>query len=201
MNEQNGLRVGERVRHWRVKRGYSLRVLSEASGLSVNAISRIERGENSPTVSSLQLLATALNVPITSFFMNDEADMTNFVHRKTGLLYEGVGVSMESLGGGLIDQQMEPFLMILDNETTSQTKATSHSGEEFVYCLKGEIEYCVGKQLYQLCPGDSLFFKAWQPHWCRKITQIPAEVLVIFDATQDNDLARQHHLSMRSESA
>lgn len=193
--------VGPRIRKLREARGYSLRVLAEAAGLSINAISRIERGENSPTVSSLHMIAKALKVPIVAFFSNEHQHSTNFVQRVDRLRYDEDGVIMESLGAGLEDQQMEPFLLSIDNEATSRPNSIIHSGEEFVFCLKGEVEYCVGRRLYQLKPGDSLIFKATQPHWCRKVTQVPTEILVIFESTQESDLARQRHLEMHSKSA
>ncbi len=60
--------VGQRIRELRTGQGLSLRALAALSNLSTNAISLIERGDNSPTVSSLHSLATALAVPITAFF-------------------------------------------------------------------------------------------------------------------------------------
>lgn len=62
------LNVGQRIRRLREQRQLSLRALARLCGLSTNAISLIERGENSPTVSSLHALATALGVSITDFF-------------------------------------------------------------------------------------------------------------------------------------
>ena len=64
MNEK--LVVGQCIRELRTKKSLSLRALAELSNLSTNAISLIERGDNSPTVSSLHSLATALNVPNTT---------------------------------------------------------------------------------------------------------------------------------------
>jgi len=45
--------VGARLRSLRQQQGLSMQALAERSGLSVNAIGRVERGESSPTVSSL----------------------------------------------------------------------------------------------------------------------------------------------------
>ena len=53
MTAQEIPNVGQRIRTIREAQGHSLRALAERSGLSLNAISLIERGENSPTVSSL----------------------------------------------------------------------------------------------------------------------------------------------------
>jgi transcriptional regulator with XRE-family HTH domain len=68
MNEK--LAVGQRIKEIRRTKALSLRALAELSNLSTNAISLIERGDNSPTVSSLHSLAKALGVPITAFFDN-----------------------------------------------------------------------------------------------------------------------------------
>jgi transcriptional regulator with XRE-family HTH domain len=199
MTPEEQIDVGSRIRELREGRGFSLRALAESSGLSINAISRIERGENSPTVSSLLMLAQALKVPIATFFTNEYQQTSNFVHRVGRLRYQEKSITMESLGAGLQNQQMEPFLMIIDHEVNSQTNSIIHPGEEFVYCLKGEAEYCVGRRRYQLKPGDSLLFKATQPHWCRKVTTIPLEIIVIFASNQENDIARQRHLEMHSK--
>ena len=45
-----------------------MRALATKSGLSANALSMIERGKTSPSVSTLYKLADALGVSITAFF-------------------------------------------------------------------------------------------------------------------------------------
>ena len=60
--------VGRNLRDLRTKRGLSLRALAELSGLNVNTLSLVENGKSSPSVGTLQQLAQALNVPITTFF-------------------------------------------------------------------------------------------------------------------------------------
>ena len=63
--------IGSCVRKIRDLQKLSLRALYERCGLSANAISLIERGENSPTFSSLHQLGTRLDVPITDFFQKE----------------------------------------------------------------------------------------------------------------------------------
>ena len=60
--------VGERLRELRQERGMSMRALARASGLSANALSMIERGRTSPSVSTLYKLSEAMEIPITAFF-------------------------------------------------------------------------------------------------------------------------------------
>ena len=73
--------VGARLRILREQRGLSLRELAERCDLSFNAISRIERGENSPTVSTLHQLANALSVSITAFFEAGHEEATVLIRR------------------------------------------------------------------------------------------------------------------------
>ena len=194
MNEREKLQVGRRVREIREERGLALRALAEQCGLSINAISRIEHDESSPTVSSLHRLAGALRVPITSFFDSGEPQATVVVRRERRMRSQGRGVAMESLGTGLPDQQIEPFLMTLGPGVAGATEPITHAGEEFVYCEKGEIEYLIGKGKYRLEAGDSLIFQATQPHLCRNVGNSPATIVLVLQAASDAGLSKQQHL-------
>lgn len=194
MVEMTRPEVGLQIRALREQRGLSMRAVSKRCGLSVNAISRIERGENSPTVSSLRLLAAALEVPIAAFFADDNEQGTIFVKQDSRLRYSDNGVVMESLASGLLEQQLEPFLMTIEPSTDGGNKPIVHEGDEFVFCLEGELDVCVGDRLYQLARGDSILFKANSLHWYRNLTQLPAKSLVVFEAEPPGDVLRKRHL-------
>jgi transcriptional regulator with XRE-family HTH domain len=194
MTETREPNVGMRLRSLRHEQGLSLRALAQRCGLSINAISQIERGENSPTVSSLHRLATALNVPITDFFQEEARQTTVFVKRDLGLRAQSKGVVMESLGVGLFNQQLEPFRMTIEPEVGDVNDPISHSGEEFVYCLDGEIEYSIGDRVFYLEPGDSLLFDATQQHAYRNPLGAPATILLIFQTSQDSHRVQRLHM-------
>jgi transcriptional regulator with XRE-family HTH domain len=186
--------VGLRIRSFRERQGLSLRAVADRCGLSINAISQIERGENSPTVSTLHRLAMALNLSITDFFNQEAAQTFVFVKQNQGLSTNSDHVFMESLGIGLRNQQIEPFRMIIQPGSGSLDDPVSHSGEEFIHCMKGEIDYLVGENTFHLEQGDSLLFEATQQHAYHNATSEPATVLIIFLATHDRQLVRQLHL-------
>ncbi|MBN1563756.1 MAG: cupin domain-containing protein [Anaerolineae bacterium] len=188
--------VGPHIRAIREQRGLSLRALAERCHLSINAISLIERGENSPTVSSLHLLATALNVKITDFFENPHEQAVVYVKPEQRLATQSNGLLMESLGLGLRNQQLEPFMITIAPDTGADSEAITHPGQEFVHCLEGIVQYQVNKQTYQLEPGDSLLFDATQPHSFRNERDFPARLLLIFQAMEGTHLARQRHLEL-----
>ena len=196
MTEQIEPEVGTRIKKLRMEKGLALRSLAKQCDLSANAISLIERGENSPTVSSLHKLSLALDVPITDFFVSKDALSAVYVKKGQGMKYENSGLALESLGIGLQNQQLEPFLLSLEPGSGMMEDTIIHSGQEFVYCLTGEIEYYVENQAYRLTPGDSLLLEATRPHSWRNGTQQPATVLLIFQATSESHLARQRHLEL-----
>src|SRR4030065_445503 len=75
--------VGRNLRDLRAEQRLSIRSLAELSGLNVNTLSLIENGKSSPSVSTLQQLAGALDVPITAFFEHG-IQTNNISYQKAG---------------------------------------------------------------------------------------------------------------------
>lgn len=185
MTEQiEDVSVGERIRLIRRHKRLSLRALSAASGLSSNAISLIERGENSPTVSSLRRLANALEVPIAAFFQDPTEQLVTFVKAHQRSRSNVKGMLIESLDAGLVDQRLEPFLITVEAGAGATAETYTHVGEEFIHCLEGVIEYRVEDRLYEMGPGDSLLFKATQIHSFRNPSASSAVALIVIEESQ-----------------
>ncbi|SRR5579885_570257 len=60
--------IGRRVRVLRQRLQLTATELANEAGLSPGMLSKIENGGTSPSLATLQALARALNVPLTSFF-------------------------------------------------------------------------------------------------------------------------------------
>jgi transcriptional regulator with XRE-family HTH domain len=185
--------VGEKIKTLSARRGFSLRELSDQCGLSFNAISKIERGENSPTVASLHKIASALEVHITDLFRQEIQQFAVFVKSEDSTLLKSDGIMIESLGSGLPNQQLEPFKMIVSPDSGNMSEPVSHSGEEFVYCLSGRIEYVVGDETFVLEPGDKLLFKANRPHCWRNLGKELAEVMLVIETDKGKPLPHKIH--------
>ena len=56
------------LRHWREKRGYSVRELAKRAKVGYVTIVRIENSHISPTVTMLEKLAKALEIDVREFF-------------------------------------------------------------------------------------------------------------------------------------
>lgn len=186
--------VGMRLRALREKRGWSLRELADRCNLSFNAISRIERGETSPTVSTLHSLATALKTPITAFFEDNSEQATVVVRSDRRLTSYTDGITMESLGIGLRHQHLEPFLVTVEPGAGNGDRPIVHSGEEFVHCVEGTIIYVVNDEAYQLEAGDSLLFEATQPHNFYNPGKTNAGLIMVFQVSDGRYSIGQRHL-------
>ncbi len=66
--------LGEKIRTIRKNKGYSIMKIRELTGLSKSTISEIENSKSSPTSETLQKIASALEVPVSTFFDNEELE-------------------------------------------------------------------------------------------------------------------------------
>jgi transcriptional regulator with XRE-family HTH domain len=185
--------LGKRLRSLRKERSLTQRNLAQQAGISVNAVSLIERNEISPSVTTLQSLAGALKVRVSYFFDDDTSAKTIFLAGKDMQAISSKGLTIETLGHRLTGQQMEPFLITLEPGAESGQQPVMHSGEEFVYCLQGVMEYNVEGTVYHLNEGDVLMFEASQPHHWRNPSAQVAKVLVMLQSfDESNDSIRRH---------
>ncbi len=186
--------VGLRLRELREARSISMRGLATKSGLSANALSMIERGKTSPSVSTLYKLADALGIPITEFF-GPQTEKVNAVMIKAD---ERTRVPFsrgiwEGLGGEHFTGRMEPFILTLESGTSSGPHTMVHSGHEFVYCLRGRLEYLVEKQVYNLEAGDSLLFAAQLNHrWRNPGNTVTNALIVLAGFSEGEELHAMH---------
>jgi transcriptional regulator with XRE-family HTH domain len=187
--------VGNKLRVIREERGLSQRQLAHRAGISTNAISLIERDENSPSVSTLQNLATALDIKMSYFF--DDHEPTQVLHVKAGHrpAISSKGLQIEGLGGKLNYQEMEPFLVSLAPNSGSGERQVVHTGHELVYCLSGNVEYLIDGQIYPLEKGDFLLFEAQLPHLWRNVTDKEAVILLVLQATGQTVQSVERHFS------
>ncbi len=189
--------VGSRLRELRTERDLSLRALAEKSGLNINTLGLIENGKTSPSVSTLQQVALALEVPITAFFETNVPE-SNIAHVKTiqrsRVAFEHG--TLEDLGVGLKDRAVEPFVVRLEPFATSGHNPIVHTGYEFVFCLEGRIAYMIESQTYLLEPGDSLLFESHLPHRWQNVGEVPSQSLLVLFPTDARDRPTKHHFGL-----
>ena len=176
--------IGGQVRSLRHKLDLTAAELAEQAGLSAGMLSKIENGTVSASVESLDALARALNVPLTSFFASyEEKRDCSFVPASHGVLIERRGTKAghqyELLGHSISGEiVVEPYLITLTKEAKPYT-LFQHAGVEFIYMLTGRVLYRHADKTYPLAPGDSLFFNSAGLHGPEELTELPMTYLSI----------------------
>jgi len=192
--EATSVDVGSRLKELRETRSISMRALATKSGLSANALSMIERGKTSPSVSTLYKLSDAMGISITAFF-GPESDKKQIVFLKSD---ERTRMSFtrgvfEALGGEQFVGRVEPFMLTMESGATSGPHTMSHTGHEFVFCLRGQLDYQVEKEIFHLSVGDSLLFAAQLKHKWRNAGKTVTNALIIISGFADGEQPNAMH--------
>ncbi len=71
------MNIGETIRNFRLQKGMSQGDIEKRTGLLRCYLSRVENGHTIPSLDTLAKIATAMDVPLASFFSNGESDNGN----------------------------------------------------------------------------------------------------------------------------
>lgn len=178
--------IGHEVRTLRKKLGITGADLASATGISLGMLSKIENGNTSPSLTTLQGLAQALGVPMTAFFRRfEEVRNASFVKAGQGVELERRGTRaghqynlLGHIGQNAAGVVVEPYLITLTADS-DVFPTFQHEGLEFLYMLEGAVQYRHADRLYPMEPGDSLFFDADAPHGPEVLEKLPARYLSI----------------------
>ncbi len=176
--------IGREVREFRRKLNMTVSELAGLARMSTGMLSKIENGQTSPSLATLQELSRALQVPVTAFFRKFEEERNaTYVKAGMGLTIERRGTraghQYQLLGHSLSrNLAVEPYLITL-SKGSDVFPVFQHEGIEFIYLLEGEVGYRHGDKIYALTPGDSLFFDADVPHGPEELKVLPIRFISV----------------------
>lgn len=184
--------IGNVIRQQRNTNHLTINEVAELASISSGMLSRIERGDVSASLDTLEKLASALGMPMSLFFRDYDVPEGSAQHVKKG---KGMQVVRRGTKKGHAYQLLayeqgpaksfEPFLVTMD-DASEVFPSFQHLGTEFIYVLKGKIEYRHGSDTYVLQPGDSLMFSGETPHGPEKLIKVPIEILAIINYSSEN---------------
>jgi len=172
------------IRKLRKQNNLTLEKLAKLTDLTKGYLSKIERSDKAPPYSTLNKIAGAMGLEVTSilgknialmddvrivFQKKDESRIINATSQLSGYDYEILGVNKPG-------KNMDPFIIYPPFDIK---KMYSHEGEEFVYILEGKIEFSYGEKKFIMESGDNVYFDSCVPHGGRCIGEKKAKLLVI----------------------
>ena len=167
--------VGRQVRRWRAERGLTLAKVASAANLNVGYLSQIENDKASPSLTCLSALATALDVPI-AWFLIDESqapEVTRAVDRRWREQPGGRASRIDGRGSSDIS------IVEIEAKPGHGTGIHTHPGDEHHYVTGGRFRMTQGEHVVELGPGDYLRWDGLVPHDAEAIGDEPGSMLIV----------------------
>lgn len=162
------------LRTVRRQRGLTLDKLAAQTGLTKSYLSKIERGQSTPSIAVALKVARALDVDVGRLFSEEATEDKITVDRAK----HRSGERYRALASAALGKSMSPFV-VRPTGNPSDDPHPEHAGQEFVFVHKGRIELDYGEQTLTLDAGDSAYFDATVSHKLRAVGARPAEVVVV----------------------
>ena len=167
--------LGSVIRNIRKRNGWTLKEMSERTGIPLSTISKVEHDRLTLTYDKLQQLGQRLDIPMSELFSEpDSQDATPGPvtgRRARGGLDDAVRVETQNydyfyLCTELRKKTMVPiFTRIRARSADEFGELVRHAGEEFVFVLDGTVE--VHTEFYDpvvLKPGECFYLDSMMGH-------------------------------------
>jgi len=186
--------LGNVIRELRTKDRLTIADVAGQAGMSRGMLSKIENGQASTSLDALSRIAQALGVSLAHLFrdFNVPAGNAQLVKAAQGMEVVRRGTKRGHTYHLLAydrgpRKSFEPFLITMD-DASEVFPSFEHPGTEFIYMLRGKIEYRHGRNTYLLEPGDALTFRGEVPHGPERLIELPIHFLsIIVYGAQDPD--------------
>jgi transcriptional regulator with XRE-family HTH domain len=178
-------RIGERIKHLRLKKSMGLVELGRHTGLSASFLSQLETGRVIPTLRNLARIAMVFSKDLNYFFEPEPQTLFRIHRGKDRVRLPQSGVPeptyfFESLGYMVPDRQLDPyFAEFLAARPESTPRSHQHFGCEFLYLLSGALDLRHGETIHHIAQGDAVYFDASTTHCYECSGPTPATALIV----------------------
>jgi transcriptional regulator with XRE-family HTH domain len=177
--------IGERIKRLRLKKSMGLVELGRHTGLSASFLSQLETGRVVPTLRNLARIAMVFSKDLSYFFESEPQTIFRVHRKKERVRLPQTGVDdptyfFESLGYMVPDRQLDPYYAeFVPMKDDHVVRPHVHTGFEFLYVLKGELEIRHSDKEDVLETGDGVYFDASTPHSYRCHGKTPAVAIIV----------------------
>lgn len=156
----------------REKEKLSLEKVSQLCGVSKTMIGQIERGESSPTLTTIWKIANGLKVSFTSLIHQVQSDTEVVLKKDLQVLTEDDGKYRVYPNFPFQEEsRFEIYTIEIDRGGQLSAEAHKEGTEEYITVFEGVLLIRVNENDYTLTAGDAIRFKADRPHFYRNAGQ------------------------------
>lgn len=179
--------IGKRIKSLRNEKRVTLEALAVQTGFTKGYLSKVEKSLKAPPVSTLGILARALNVSISTLLGEDSPAASICLVRKgerpqitrTGT---NVGYSYEAVAHKFKNKVMDPFVLTLPVNPKKRV-LYQHEGQEILFVLEGTMKFQHGTEALIAEEGDCVYFDSSIPHFGESVGKKAVKCfMVIFNA-------------------
>ncbi len=157
--------VAKNLKVIREQEKLSLEKVAQLSGVSKTMIGQIERGESSPTLTTIWKIANGLKISFTALINNPQPDTTVVLRNEIQVLCEDSGkYRVYPAFPFQDDRRFEVYTVEIDKDGHLQAEGHREGTEEFITVFDGALTIHVDDGHYTIKSGDSIRFKADKPH-------------------------------------
>ncbi|WP_153731412.1 helix-turn-helix domain-containing protein [Sporosarcina obsidiansis] len=163
--EEINLIIAKNLKAIRESKRLSLEKVAELTGVSKTMVGQIERGESSPTITTIWKIANGLKVSFTTLIQNPQLDATVIRRNEVQELTEDNG-KYRVYPTFLFDpdKRFQGYSVEIDQGGYLRANPHREGTEEFITIFEGELTIRVQDDEFTLRNGDSFRFKADLPH-------------------------------------
>ncbi len=174
--------VCRRIHELRQQRGWSLDVLSKASGVSRSMLSQIEREQANPTLAVTVKIALALGLSVAEL-LEQVAPVQNIeimrAEDRSAIFRTDANCSIRTLSPLHLEKDVEFYEVLLNPEGALKSSPHFEGTREFLTVQKGRVAVTSDDQTTELNKGDSASYRADVPHEIRNMTRSEALVFLV----------------------
>ncbi|NQT90105.1 MAG: helix-turn-helix transcriptional regulator [Candidatus Omnitrophica bacterium] len=162
------MKIGDKIRKVRKEKKMTLRALSEASGVALATLSRIENNKMTGTVKSHQAIASGLGLILPQLYEDMEIgkSLVDFQPRqnRTDVFIHNDKASYDMLTSNVLSKKMMPVMLKIAPGGETAVESLPKNTEKFIYIIKGRCKVSVGPEAYILKKGQTLYLNASLRH-------------------------------------
>jgi len=153
------MKIGQRINDLRLRQKVTLKELSKKTGLTTSFLSQVERALASPSVSSLEKIAGALNTRMGYFFNEGENKKLFFVRKGVNrrALHKDKKVVCETLASGFLNVNVQPYVFTIVPGSELSAELSRPDGDKLGMVLKGRMEFLCDQEKLMFGEGDSIY--------------------------------------------
>ncbi len=157
----------------RKARGWSLDITSQKTGVSKAMLGQIERGESSPTISTLWKIATGFDLSFSSFIADSHVIENEFIHRNSDLKQihpEDNKIKIMPLFAYDPHLKFEVFIIELLPGCEHLSSPHQKGVIEHIIVSKGEMEVLINGAWHLIKQNEGVRFNADKSHGYRNLS-------------------------------